>query len=96
MPALQKDPEAEWKKTLDRLKNPKAREFFTKGKEFVQKTGGVAVKVGTDEFEAWQRYFDRIGWTPFVMELAERGQTQEQSVTMPTQWPEWFDSGAAG
>jgi hypothetical protein len=51
--------------------------------------------VGTPEFEAWLRYFDNhLRWRPvtFKMFIADRG----KGFTVPTQWPEWFDSSFVG
>lgn len=89
------DPEKEWQKTLQAIKNPTARAFFTKAKPLVQASGGFAMKRGSPEFEAWAEYFRKIGWAPFAMKLAASGPNQDAEVTMPTQWPQWFDTSAA-
>lgn len=47
----------------------------------------------SEEFRAWDRYFRERwgGWRPYVMHLCET--KQSDLVTMPAQWPEWFDAG---
>jgi hypothetical protein len=41
-----------------------------------------AIKRGTEEYTAWQRYFEKLGWFPRIW--------NGQQVTMPCQWPEWL------
>jgi hypothetical protein len=47
-------------------------------------------RFATPEYEAWARYFDiHLRWRPYVMSMVEAGQSQ--GLTLPAQWPEWFD-----
>jgi hypothetical protein len=79
---------------LQKLKNPKAREFYQRAEEQIRSAGaGFVISHGMPEFAAWAQYFNRLGWCPFGMAVAMRDTTKQ--VTMPTQWPQWFDTDAA-
>ncbi len=53
------------------------------------------ISPGMPEWFAWERYFDRhLNWRPWIFKAVTRG--EKQGMTVPTQWPEWFDSGYAG
>lgn len=53
------------------------------------------IKLGTPEFNAWMRYFDEhLRWRPWIFKALVGG--QKQTMTVPTQWPEWFDLQFAG
>lgn len=57
-------------------------------------TSGVSefpvIRPGTPEWVAWERYFDKqLGWRPWIFKAVTRG--EKQLMTVPTQWPEWFD-----
>jgi hypothetical protein len=53
------------------------------------------IRLGTDEFNAWADYFDRIvGRRPATMKMALNSPAHV-GITMPTQWPQWFDSASA-
>lgn len=83
------------KKELDLNEIPHLglREFFRKGLEM--KGTWYSVKPGTDEFNAWADYFDRVvGARPLTMKAAA-AQPNHPPITMPTQWPQWFDSSYA-
>src|SRR5262245_56997002 len=48
------------------------------------------ISPGSEEWSDWERYFrDHLGWEPYAMKLARTGQIA--SMTVPTQWPQWFD-----
>jgi hypothetical protein len=50
---------------------------------------------GTPEWIAWQRYFDgHLRWQPWIFKAIASG--QKTQMTVPTQWPEWFDSSFVG
>jgi hypothetical protein len=84
-----------FEKSLAQIKNPIAREFYRRAMEVVRSNGGsgFVIKHGQAEFEAWSKYFDRLGWRPHAMKLSAHNPKQE--ITMPTQWPEWFDTAKA-
>ena len=53
------------------------------------------ISPGMSEFTAWGRYFDlHLGGQPWAYR-ALRGH-QIEAMTVPTQWPEWFDSSYTG
>ena len=48
------------------------------------------IKPGMPEWTAWERYFDKhLRWRPWIFKAICGGQKTE--MTVPTQWPEWFD-----
>lgn len=93
-----KDREQQWRETLGKIKNPVARRFFQAGKAFIEVNGPpFALEPGTAECAAWGRYFDRIGWCPVAfreMQVATQDGAKRM-MTVPAQWPEWFDTGHA-
>ncbi len=49
------------------------------------------IKLGSPEWRRWEAYFrEYLGFDPLAMQRV-RAERQE-SMTVPTQWPEWFDS----
>lgn len=70
-----------------------AQNYDQRALKFAQSSGlseFPAVKPGTPEWTAWERYFDQhLRWRPWVFKAVMHG--QKQAMTMPTQWPEWFD-----
>lgn len=53
------------------------------------------IRPGSPEWLAWERYFDRhLHWRPWIFKAVVRG--EKQVMTVPTQWPEWFDSSFVG
>jgi hypothetical protein len=53
-----------------------------------------AIKSGDPEFAAWGDYFDRtLGERPLAFRMAI--DDPKRGFTVPTQWPEWFDTKAA-
>jgi hypothetical protein len=77
------------------IQNPKMRAFFEKATAHIQQTKKpCAIKAGEPEFAAWGEYFQRtIGALPLAFAMA--GKDAGRSFTVPTQWPEWFDTAAA-
>jgi len=69
-----------------------ARAYWTQANEFLSKNkvGWESLKVGSPEYEEWVRYFKHLGFTPRMIALAERRQIN--SIIVPAQHPEWFDS----
>ena len=82
----------------------KELEYGAKAMEFVGKMDVKArrtlptIKPGTNEWQAWERYFrNRLGFYPWAMwhvEQAHRMDRKDSAMTVPTQWPEWFDTEA--
>ena len=71
----------------------KAQAFWRKAFAFVREhqTDWVLIAANSPEHEAWAKYFRDRNWEPFAMKqlrlrLCER-------ITMPAQWPEWFERG---
>lgn len=53
------------------------------------------IKYGSPEYKVWGRYFrDHLRWVPWAYARLEREEGKE--MTVPTQWPEWFDSSFSG
>jgi len=54
------------------------------------------IKPGTQEWKAWERYFiDYLGFLPWAMKhvgLAHLAEKTDAAMTVPSQWPEWFDT----
>ena len=80
------------------IKNPKAKAFFEKAQAHIAKKPlnqdgervVATIKLGQPEFAAWEVYFRRQGFMPAVMEMARMDRNRE--VTVPEQWPDWFDN----
>lgn len=83
--------------TQDQLKTlpPKARQFWTKAFDFIREnnTEWFLVANGTEQHKAWARYFAQQGWKPFAIDQLETGKCQQ--ITMPAEWPEWFEPDLA-
>lgn len=77
------------------IQNPKMRDFFEKATAHIQQTKKPStIKIGEPEFDAWEAYFRRtIGELPVTFAMAMKD--EKRSFTVPTQWPEWFDTAAA-
>lgn len=79
--------------------NPKAAEFYRQAAAFVKqaklsgKTSLTPIKRDSDEFRAWEDYFRVQGWEPVAFEMVRRKALP--SVTVPAQWPQWFDTSFA-
>lgn len=53
------------------------------------------ISPGMPEFTAWERYFrNHLGGVPYAFQMALEGKIK--AMTVPTQWPEWFDSSFIG
>lgn len=49
------------------------------------------IKPDSAEWNAWERYFlEHLGFEPLAMKRVRWG--MQQSMTVPSQWPEWFDN----
>lgn len=61
--------------------------------KFAVESGNMAfptITPETPECKAWERYFDlHLGGRPWAYQALMSGQIQ--AMTVPTQWPEWFD-----
>ena len=73
--------------------------FFERGLLYIQancEPGKVpTAALGTAECDAWARYFrNHLGWEPWMLTAVERHNIP--SMTLPTQWPEWFDTSWTG
>jgi hypothetical protein len=70
---------------------PKAQEFWRAAQNFVKanQTEWQRIAPGTDEFGAWVRYFQSKEWEPFGLRQIRVGTIA--GLTVPSQWPEWFD-----
>lgn len=69
-----------------------AQDFWRRAFQFVEdrQTEWFMVKPGSKQYEAWREYFRARGWRPFAIRMLEQGTVKE--ITMPTEWPEWFES----
>lgn len=79
--------------TEEKLKqlSPKPQAFWRAAQEFVVRSGQWAwIEAGTPKCRAWEQYFQNRGWKPFAIKQIEKKLIT--GMTMPTEWPEWFDS----
>jgi hypothetical protein len=52
------------------------------------------IVLDSPECVAWERYFNRqLGGLPWTFTRLKSGETKH--MTVPTQWPEWFDGSYA-
>ena len=74
-----------------------AANYDARALQFAQACGLAewpTIKPGTPEWAAWQDYFDRrLGGRPWMFNAVAFG--QKQTMTVPAQWPEWFDRAYA-
>lgn len=77
------------------IEHPALKEFFEKAMEHISRTKApCSIQLGEPEFAAWVDYFDRVvGKRPIAL-IACMGD-KDRALTVPTKWPEWFDSRAA-
>jgi hypothetical protein len=74
----------------------KEREYGAKALAYCQMTADQkearqVIRPGMAEWSSWERYFvDHLGFTPIGMKLVVWGRSQ--GMTVPAQWPEWFDN----
>lgn len=94
-----KDSEEDWKATLAKIKNPVARRFYEQGRAFIRQNGGAAfeLEAGTEEHKAWAKYFAALGWAPTIFGEMQQAVKDgaKRSMTVPSQWPEWFEGQIA-
>lgn len=74
----------------------KAADFWRKAQRYVVAAEDWAmIDAGSPEHGAWEGYFRDKGWDCFAMrqlrEFKKTGFVGCKRVTMPAQWPEWFD-----
>lgn len=56
--------------------------------------GAPIIRLGTAEYEAWAKYFvNHLHWTPWALRALRTHQID--AMTVPAQWPEWFDTDYA-
>lgn len=74
------------------------KNYFDRAQAFVEglpKESRKSLPTITDaspNFAAWRQYFERhLGWTPWVLKLVLMQPGRQ--MTVPTEWPSWFDSG---
>lgn len=71
--------------------------FWKKGHEMIKAMEPApppTISRGTPEFEAWAKYFqEHLRWEPWSLKAARTGSIQ--AMTVPAQWPEWFDPNYA-
>lgn len=74
---------------------PKARQFWTAASNFLTTNHAewVTIEKGTEQLEAWRKYFQWKGWEPFALKALDRGKCE--TIVMPTEFPEWFDPAFA-
>lgn len=49
------------------------------------------IRLGDPEYEAWATYFQKyLRWQPSCLKALQ--QRNLHSMTVPAQWPEWFDT----
>lgn len=92
------------RRSVQMTKEIKAKEadYGQKALEYVEKTelksrqNLPTIKPGTAEWDAWERYFvNYLGFQPWMMghvEWHHREGRTDKAMTVPTQWPEWFDT----
>lgn len=82
--------------STEKIQNPTMKRFFEDGLAFIAKgslTGkspAFPVKFGTAEWAAWEQYFRDLRAEPYQMKMVRW--KQMETMTMPAQWPQWFDS----
>lgn len=71
-----------------------AQNYHARAIACAEATGGhlfPTLKLASPEYIAWGRYFrDHLRWLPWAYKRLEHDEGKE--MTVPTQWPEWFDS----
>lgn len=84
-----------------KMKHPKAKAYWTKAEAHCADLDKwFAVERDSKEYEAWSRYFDRLGWEPRHWRDLRKNEDDETGridmFLVPAQWPEWFDTTFAG
>lgn len=78
-----------------KIRNVAMKAFFEEALAWIQRetsAGKTAatVEFGTPQWQAWKVYLlERTGALPAAMKMVENSETG--TVTMPTEWPHWFD-----
>lgn len=71
--------------------------FWEKGRAMISQMypeNAPTIKLGQPECEAWVKYFEKhLGWRPWALKALQAGNIQ--AMTVPAQWPEWFDTSYA-
>lgn len=72
--------------------------FWSRGLTMIQtmfpEGGAPVIWPGSPEFDAWRTYFlDHLRWRPWALEATAKGDIV--GMTVPAQWPEWFDTDYA-
>lgn len=87
---------------MNRAARKKEAEYGKKAAEHVAKLPPQdrrdlpTIQPETAEWNAWERYFvEFLGFYPWAMKHAMQGHQADKegaAMTVPAQWPEWFDS----
>lgn len=68
--------------------------FWEKGRMLIASSypeNAPIIQLGTPECEAWATYFAKhLRWKPWALRALQAGNIQ--GMTVPAQWPEWFDT----
>ncbi len=67
--------------------------FWHRATQFAADNPGdrPTIAPGTEEWSEWERYFqNHLRWEPWALVAARTGKIP--AMTVPTQWPQWFDS----
>lgn len=80
-------------KDIEKLRfgNKTAERFWRDAARTIDTAGGTAhaIEFGTEEWRAWERYFQFLRWRPsFLKEHA----IAKKDLTMPCKWPWEFDA----
>ena len=71
--------------------------FFARGLEMIVSMypeSAPTIARGSPECEAWAKYFaGYLGWEPWGLRAVLSGEIHQ--MTVPAQWPEWFDTDYA-
>ena len=69
----------------------RAMAYCENQKKLDSKATFPTIKQGMPEWQSWETYFrNYLGFDPLAMKRVRAD--QQKSMTVPTQWPEWFDS----
>lgn len=87
---------------MDNATRTKEVEYGNRALEFVAKlrstqkikTDLPTIEPGSPEWQAWEKYFHSyLNFDPWIMGAVRA--EQRMKMTVPTQWPEWFDTDYA-
>lgn len=88
---------SDWDRVVSKSPNEATRDFYRRGAERIAANQGMGfeLKPSTPEWLAWMQYFAKRGiMVKNAVAMVVRG--ERPSMTVPTQWPEWFDIKEAG